>query len=231
MWFGCGLAVLIVGLFAIAFVVEGRRTTAIESWCGVRGFTRLDQRSEGSTALPRRAVGSFRDGSTSQWGTVMSGCVSHLTVVVAEADWRFGPRRRHWCTLAVVEVPGAEFPELVVDRSNERLQGLSRILGLLLAPLTYLASRTTVPWERHELPPVEFPEDPEFARVFDAFGEGAAVRQFLTVDVRKALVATSCRGRLVTSGDLVASRQDGTIWPSRADRLLSLTGVIEQIAP
>ena len=187
MWFWLGLAALVVVLFAIGFVVEGRRTTAVEAWCEVRGFTRLDQRSERNLTLPRRAVEALRDGSTSQWGIVMAGRVSDLTVVIAELDWRFGPKRRQWCTLAVVEMPGTELPEVVVQSSHERLEGLSRILELPLWPLTYLASRTTVPWDRHELASVPFPEDPKFERIFDAFGEETAVRQLLTVDARRAL--------------------------------------------
>ena len=74
-----------------------------------------------------------------------------------------------------------------------------------------------------------FPDDPAFDRAFNAAGDQAAVRRLLTPEVRKALVSRGWRGRLITTGDILAWRSRGLLWPDRADRTLADVEILRRI--
>lgn len=223
---GLILAAVVVTVLAAGFVIETIRVPKLESWCRDRGFVRLDTRSDRAIAELERALERFEDGSTSQWGFAMTGQASGLPIAIGEVDWRFGPKNRYWYTLAATTRSGADLPRMRIDSTSQALEGFSSLAELPLAPLVFLSSKTRWPGEKAELPRVRFPEDPEFDHAFNVFGDEAAVRPWLDADLRRALLSQRWRGRLVTSGNAVAWRCRGYLWPARADKMLALADVV-----
>jgi len=174
-----GVAALAAGGVLLSRAAERKRREALEGFCLMRGF-RFEAERPGAEGPLAALFEPFRSGHSRKWGYTLTGVASGRPITVFEYGWVTGggkSSQRHVMHGILWETANSRLPGFTLGPENL----LTRLAGVFGAQ------------------DIDFADSPEFSSAYRLRGgDEAAIRAFLTPDLRQYLTLTP--GQQIAAG-------------------------------